>query len=187
MWKNLHTIQKYISYARHQNPQIVHALPHFWSPFLCFQGGLEILSLCMVSIQERFLIKSGLWWRAYGNSKKYLFTNMYYPNPTKNPKPWKFRFGSDYAHISIGVSWPKTPKTPIFGLGFRVLHTLHTWHALVGEDTMNSEADMPMEDPSSGGVRPAWITELLSSANRNPKLPRILAWGCKSNETYIFD
>ena len=24
------------------------------------------LPLCMVSIQERFIIKSGLWWRAYG-------------------------------------------------------------------------------------------------------------------------
>jgi hypothetical protein len=29
---------------------------------------LKILALCMVSIQERFLIKSGLWWRAYGSS-----------------------------------------------------------------------------------------------------------------------
>ena len=26
----------------------------------------KILPLCMVSIQERFVIKSGLWWRAYG-------------------------------------------------------------------------------------------------------------------------
>ena len=26
---------------------------------------LKILALCMVSIQERFLIKSGLWWHAY--------------------------------------------------------------------------------------------------------------------------
>ena len=62
-----------------------------------------------------------------------------------------------------------------------------SWHALVGEDTMNSEADMPMEDPSSGGVRPAWITELLSSANRNPKLPRILDGGCKLNEKYFLN
>ena len=30
----------------------------------------KILPLCMVSIQERFVIKSGLWWRAYG---KYIF------------------------------------------------------------------------------------------------------------------
>ena len=28
---------------------------------------LKILALCMVSIQERFQIKSGLWWRGYGN------------------------------------------------------------------------------------------------------------------------
>ena len=27
---------------------------------------LKILALCMVSIQERFQIKSGLWWRVYG-------------------------------------------------------------------------------------------------------------------------
>ena len=26
----------------------------------------KILTLCTVSIQERFMIKSGLWWRAYG-------------------------------------------------------------------------------------------------------------------------
>ena len=26
----------------------------------------KILTLCMVSIQERVIIKSGLWWRTYG-------------------------------------------------------------------------------------------------------------------------
>ena len=30
---------------------------------------LKIMALCMVSIQERFLIKSGLWWRVYGTLK----------------------------------------------------------------------------------------------------------------------
>ena len=29
----------------------------------------KILSLCMVNIQEWFLIKRGLWWRAYGGNK----------------------------------------------------------------------------------------------------------------------
>ena len=33
----------------------------------------EILSLCMVSIQEQFVIKSLLWWRAYGSY--YLLTD----------------------------------------------------------------------------------------------------------------
>lgn len=39
-----------------------------------------------------------------------------------------------------------------------------SWHALVGVETRKSEADMA-DDPSSGGVMPAWMTELLSSAN----------------------
>ena len=43
----------------------------FFTPFLksnsLFSRRLiqKILSLCMVSIQEQFLIKSGLWWRVY--------------------------------------------------------------------------------------------------------------------------
>ena len=37
---------------------------------------LKILDLCMVSIQERFLIKSGLWWRAYGTLTDYVFVPM---------------------------------------------------------------------------------------------------------------
>ena len=36
----------------------------------------KILTLCMVSIQEGFIIKSGLWWRAYGNI--YLFSLIYF-------------------------------------------------------------------------------------------------------------
>ena len=62
----------YILYTRHYNPAIWIFLPQFWRPFLCFQGGFfhKILSLCMVSIQERFLIKSRLWWHAYGISVK---------------------------------------------------------------------------------------------------------------------
>ena len=34
----------------------------FLRSFFC-----KILTLCMVSIQERFQVKSGLYWRAYGN------------------------------------------------------------------------------------------------------------------------
>ena len=51
---------------------ITRGLYTFWSPKTFFQGAffLKILTLCMVSIQEQFLIKGGLWWRAY---------DMYFP------------------------------------------------------------------------------------------------------------
>ena len=54
--------QNHIPYARHYNPQFVYFLPTFWSPKTFFQGAffLKILALCMISIQERFLIKSVL-------------------------------------------------------------------------------------------------------------------------------
>ena len=57
-----------ILYARHYNPRFVYFLPTLWSPKTCSQGFffLKILALFVVSIQEQFLIKSGLWWRAYG-------------------------------------------------------------------------------------------------------------------------
>ena len=59
---------KWIKYTRHYNPWFVYFLPPFWSPKKFFQGVffLKILALFMVSIQERFLIKSGLKWRSYG-------------------------------------------------------------------------------------------------------------------------
>ena len=42
-----------LPYARHYNPRFVYVLPTFWSPKSFFQGFfLEILSLCMVSIQR---------------------------------------------------------------------------------------------------------------------------------------
>ena len=34
---------------------------------------LKILALCTVTSQERFLIKIGLWWRAYGSSPRYFW------------------------------------------------------------------------------------------------------------------
>ena len=52
------------------NPYAVCILfTHFLMSKNVFSRGffLEILALCMVSIQERFQIKSGLWWRAYGS------------------------------------------------------------------------------------------------------------------------
>ena len=51
------TLSIYITYARHYNPQLVYILPHFWSPFLCFQGGFfqKNLSLSTVSVQERVM------------------------------------------------------------------------------------------------------------------------------------
>ena len=49
---------------------IIHGLYTFYPRFevqTCFFTGifLEILALCMVSIQEQFLIKSGIWWHPY--------------------------------------------------------------------------------------------------------------------------
>ena len=62
----------YRTNARYHKPQFVHLMTHFWSPFLCFQGDFfqKIQPLCMVSIQELFLIKSSLWWRTKIFSQK---------------------------------------------------------------------------------------------------------------------
>ena len=30
--------ETYLPYARHYKPRLVYFLPHFWKPFLCFQG-----------------------------------------------------------------------------------------------------------------------------------------------------
>ena len=46
----------YLPYARHYKPRLV----YFFTPFLKTIYVLWPLALCMVSIQERFLIKSGL-------------------------------------------------------------------------------------------------------------------------------
>ena len=49
---------------------LVYFLPHFWRPFLLLTFFCKIMSLYyMVSIQECFVIKHGLYWRAYGNSE----------------------------------------------------------------------------------------------------------------------
>ena len=52
----------YIPYARHYKPRLV----YFFTPFPMTIYVLWPLALCMACIQERLLIKSGLWWRAYG-------------------------------------------------------------------------------------------------------------------------
>ena len=47
---------------------LVYLLPHCWRLFFLIKEVFsQVLSLCMVSIQEWFVIKSGLLWRAYGN------------------------------------------------------------------------------------------------------------------------
>ena len=51
-----------IPYARHYKPRLV----YFFTPFSKIIYVLWPLVLCMACIQERLLIKSGLWWRAYG-------------------------------------------------------------------------------------------------------------------------
>ena len=49
-------------YARQYNLQLVYLLPHFWSQFHCFQGGLFRKICPYVGL----VIKSGSWWCAYG-------------------------------------------------------------------------------------------------------------------------
>ena len=56
-----------IPYARHYKPRLV----YFFTPFPKSIYVLWPLALCMACIQERLLIKSGLWLRAYGNWIKY--------------------------------------------------------------------------------------------------------------------
>ena len=51
-----------IPYARHYKPRLV----YFFTPFPTTIYVLWPLALCMACIQERLLIKSGLWWRGYG-------------------------------------------------------------------------------------------------------------------------
>ena len=52
--------------------------PIFVDHFFVFKEIFKkILSLCMDSIQERFLIKSGLWWRAYGIYKNLLYCRLF--------------------------------------------------------------------------------------------------------------
>ena len=62
-------IQKELDY--HTRANISRGLyifhPIFEDRFFVFKEVFQkILLLCMVIIQERFVIKSGLWWRAYG-------------------------------------------------------------------------------------------------------------------------
>ena len=57
-----------IPYARHYNPRFVYFYPLFKVQKCFFKVFfLKILALCMVSFQERFLIKSGSWGCGYGN------------------------------------------------------------------------------------------------------------------------
>ena len=108
MGKKTHCMhpQFYIPYERHYKPRFVYFLPTFWSPKTFFQGAfcLKILTLCMVSIQERFLINSGLWWPAY--------SILLYMTGTRNTwttKTWFFSFmlaifeKTDY--ITFWMNW----------------------------------------------------------------------------------
>ena len=63
-------LEFWIPYARHYNPRFIHFLPHFYKRLILQtilvhkQGKLGLKSA--VYNQERFQMKSGLWWRAYG-------------------------------------------------------------------------------------------------------------------------
>ena len=63
----------YVPYVRHYNPWFVYFLPHFERSKTFFLRSFfhKILTLCTVSVQERFIIKRGLWWRAYGTYNRH--------------------------------------------------------------------------------------------------------------------
>ena len=62
-------INTHLPYVRHHNPRLVYYFKAtFWKSKKFLRGFFrKILALCMVSIQERFIIKNGLWWRTYGS------------------------------------------------------------------------------------------------------------------------
>ena len=62
----------YIPYALHYNPRIVYLLFTFWSPKTFFQGAffLKFWPLCMVSIQEGFLMLKFIYLRRPQNFEK---------------------------------------------------------------------------------------------------------------------
>ena len=104
--------------------------------------------------------------------------------------PWRTRRrGASGRHGSQNCSRRQTeiPNFPEYWLGaanqMRNIF-LSTWFVAFCDKLCSS---LSVENEKFGGVRPAWITELLSSANRNPKLPRILPWGWKLNEKYLFE
>ena len=63
-----------VPYMCHYNPWFVYFKLTYWRSKTFFQGGFQkILPLCMVSIQEQFLNKSGY---IYISSREYRFTHM---------------------------------------------------------------------------------------------------------------
>ena len=58
-----------ILYARHYDSWFIYFLPHFWRPKSFLRSFFrKILTLYTFSIQEQFIIKSGLWWRTFKDS-----------------------------------------------------------------------------------------------------------------------
>ena len=58
----------YVLYPHHYNSRFVYFKATFWRSKTFFQGVFfqRTMPLCMVGTQKRFVIKSRLWWRAYG-------------------------------------------------------------------------------------------------------------------------
>ena len=63
----------WLPYARHYKQRLV----YFFTPFPKTIYILWALALCMACIQEQLLIKSSLWWRAYGMVQNVTCQNMY--------------------------------------------------------------------------------------------------------------
>ena len=92
-WNPIYTGKKYprqkrlcfqLTYTRHYNPRFVYFETTFWKSKTFFSWSFfqKILLLCKVSIQERFLIKSGLWWRSYGTYFTLINLGKKYPSKT---------------------------------------------------------------------------------------------------------
>ena len=62
--------QNLIPFSSHYKPRLV----YFFTIFSKTIYVLWPLALCMACIKERLLIKSGLWWRAYGTYSRQSFT-----------------------------------------------------------------------------------------------------------------
>ena len=77
-------------YAHHYKPRLV----YFFTPFPKTIYVLWPLALCMACIQERLLIKSGLWWSRYGSRKlkDYNGTIIFEIDIMKNSSPINLKF-----------------------------------------------------------------------------------------------
>ena len=85
-----------IPYARHYKPRLV----YLFTPFPKTIYVLWPFALWMACIRERLLIKSGLWWRAYGNDLSLGFDSIF----VHNLKPLSLTLKGVYCCLSVYFS-----------------------------------------------------------------------------------